>query len=234
MVSIDDAVIARLSRGEDHFEILVDSDLALKFKRGESVSLQKALAVNDVFKDAKKGEKVSPTELQKDFGTQDITRVAEAILKEGDVQLKTEQRRDMVEEKRKQIATIISKQGMDPRTKLPHPAQRILNAMDQARLQIDPFKPAQEQVKAVLEKIEEIVPISFDKIEVAIKIPVDFAGKAAHIVRAITDIKKEEWKSQSWFAVVEIPAGMQADIYEKLNALTSGRAEVKVMKEGAI
>ena len=43
------------------------------------------------------------------------------------------------------------------------------------------------------------------------------------------DIKKEEWKSDAWIAVVEIPAGMQGEIYEKLNNMTGGKAEVKVL-----
>lgn len=230
MVSVEDAVIARVSKGHEHFEILVDPEMVLKFKKGESVSIGKMLAVNDVFKDARKGEKVSSSELEKNFGSSDIIKVAEKILKEGDVQLKTEQRREMVDEKRKQIATIISKQGMDPRTKLPHPVQRILNAMEQAHVNIDPFKPAQVQVKLILDKIQEIIPISLEKVEVAIKIPVAFAGKANNIIREMTEIKREEWKQDHWFAVVEIPAGMQADIYEKLNSLTSGRAEVKQIK----
>ncbi len=231
MVSIEEAVIARISRGHESFEILVDPELALRFKKGESVSMDRMLAVNEVFKDARKGEKVSPSELEKNFGSSDPLKVAEKILKEGDVQLKTEQRREMVEEKKKQIAAIISKQGMDPRTKLPHPIQRILNAMEQAHVNIDPFKPARAQVNPVLEKLREILPISTEKIEVAVKIPVEFAGKASHIIREITEIKKEEWRQDHWFAIIEIPAGMQADIYEKLNSLTSGRADVKLVKE---
>ncbi len=231
MVSIEDAVIARISRSHENFEILVDPELALRLKKGESVSIDRMLAVNEVYKDARKGEKVSPTELEKNFGTSDILKVAEKILKEGDVQLKTEQRREMVEEKKKQIATIISRQGMDPKTKLPHPVQRILNAMEQVHINIDPFKPAQAQVNPVLEKIREIIPISTERIEVAVKIPMEFAGKASHIIREITEIKKEEWRQDHWFAIIEIPAGMQADIYEKLNSLTSGRADVKLVKE---
>jgi ribosome maturation protein SDO1 len=231
MVSVEDAVIARISRGHESFEILVDPEMALRLKKGESVSIDRMLAVNQVFKDARKGERVSPAELERHFGTSDLLKVAEKILREGDVQLKTEQRREMVEEKRRQIAAIISKQGMDPKTRLPHPVQRILNAMNEAHVNIDPFKPANSQVKPVLEKIVEIIPISMDRVEVAVKIPTEFAGKASHIIREITDIKREEWKSDHWFAVIEIPAGMQGDIYEKLNSLTSGRAEVKLVKE---
>ena len=139
-----------------------------------------------------------------------------------------------MEEKRNEIASIISKQGIDPKTKLPHPVNRILNAIQEARVRIDPFKPAKDQVKAVLEGIQEVLPISLERIEVAIRVPLEFSGKAGSIIRDITEVKKEEWMSDSWVALIEIPAGLQSDIYSRLNALTSGRVEVKIVKEHKI
>ena len=50
-------------------------------------------------------------------------------------------------------------------------------------------------------------------------------------MRKIAPVKSEEWKNDAWIAVLEIPAGMQADIYESLNKLTAGRVEVKIVKE---
>ncbi len=99
---------------------------------------------------------------------------------------------------------------------------------------IDPFKPAKEQLKLVLDKIQEILPISLERIEVAIRVPIEFAGKANAIVREITEVKKEEWTSTAWIAIIEIPAGIQADIYEKLNKLTAGKVDVKIVKEHKI
>jgi ribosome maturation protein SDO1 len=229
MVSLDKAVIARLSRSGEEFEIFVDSEKALGFKKGREYSMENLLAANGIFKDAKKGDRASSSELEKAFGTTDIFEVAKVIIMEGEVQLTTEQRRKHVEEKKLQIADIISKQGINPQTKLPHPAKRILNAMDEAHVSIDPFKPADEQVKAVLEAIREIVPISFETIEIAVKIPVDHAGRASSTMHSIAPVKSEEWKSDAWYAVIEIPAGRQNEIYEKLNDLTSGNVEVKVI-----
>jgi ribosome maturation protein SDO1 len=230
MVSVEDAVIARISKGNNHFEILVDSEKALKFRKGEPVSMDNILAVRAVFKDAGNGERVPDDDLKKAFHTLDIEKIAEQIIKNGDIQLTTDQRRKYTEEKRKQIADIISRQGVNPQTKLPHPAQRILNAMEEARVMIDPFKPAEEQVKNVIESIQKILPISIETLEVSIRIPLQYAGKASSAVRNIAPVKKEEWKSDAWIAVIEIPAGMQSSIYNKLNELTSGQVEVKVEK----
>ena len=231
MVSVEDAVIARISRKGVNFEILVDPDLALSMRRGAQVNIENVLAVNDILKDSRKGERHTNEDLHKSFGTTDVFAIAEIIIKEGEIQLTTEQRHKMLEDKKKQIADIISKQGLDPKSKLPHPPLRIMNAMEQAHVHVDPFKPAKEQIKIIVEKIQEVLPISLEKIELAIRVPAEYAGKANAIIRQITDVKKEEWGSSSWIAVVQIPAGMQGDIYDKLNKLTGGRVEVKMLKE---
>jgi ribosome maturation protein SDO1 len=231
MVSVEDAVIARISKSGMNFEIMVDPDKALEFKRKNEGNIEDILAFPEIFKDSKKGEKHSSEDLQKVFGTTDVFEIAKKIVKEGEIQLTTEQRNRFIEEKRKEIANIIARQGIDPKTKMPHPASRILNAMSEAHVLVDPFKPAKEQIKNVLEKIQEVLPISLERIEIVIRVPVEYAGKANSIVREITDVKKEEWTSTAWIAVIEIPAGIQSDIYDRLNKLTGGKVEVKILKE---
>ncbi len=234
MVSVEDAVIARISKAGMDFEIMVDPDKALEFKKGEGGNVEDILAVSEIFKDSKKGERHSSEDLQKAFGTTDVFEIAKRIIREGEIQLTQEQRNRFIEEKKKEIANIIARQGVDPKTKLPHPVTRILNAMAEAHVLIDPFKPAKEQVKNVLEKIQEVLPISLERIEVAIRVPIEYAGKASSIVREITEVKKEEWTSSAWIALIEIPAGIQGDIYDRLNKLTSGNVEVKIVKEHKI
>jgi ribosome maturation protein SDO1 len=231
MVSVDNAVVARINKGGVHFEILVDSDLAIELRKGKNVSLGDVLAVREVFKDAGRGERASDDDLQKGFSTTDVMKIAEEVIRHGDVQITTEHRRRIVEEKRKQIADTISRQGIDPKTNLPHPPQRILNAMEEARVHVDPFRRSADQIEAVLEKIQEVLPISMERVEIELRIPLQFAGKASSVIRGITPVKKEEWKSDSWTAVVEIAAGLQSDIYNKLNELTSGQAETRIIRK---
>jgi len=231
MVSLEKAVIARITKEHSHFEIMVDPELALEFKRGKPVSIESILAVQDVFKDAGKGERAAAIDLETHFKTSDVLKVAEEIIRHGEVQLTTEQRRRLTEEKRKEVAEIISKQGINPQTKLPHPAARILNAMDEAKVHIDMIKPASEQVEAVLDKIQPIIPITFQRLEVAIKVPASSAGRLASHLRGLATVRKEEWQGENFFALIEIPAGMQAEIYKKMNDLTGGKVESKVIRE---
>lgn len=231
MVSLDKSVIARVHRGGDTFEILVDSEKALDFKKGKPGSIENIIVIQEIFTDSRKGERASSSDLEKHFGTTDKLKIAEAIIKHGEVQLTTEQKKKMTEEKYKEIANIISRQGVDPRSGLPHPPQRITNAMEQAHINVDPFKSASMQVSSVVEKLQEILPIKFERIEIAVRVPLEFAGKAGFALRKLADIKKEEWQTSQWIALMEIPAGLQGEIYSELNHLTAGQCEVKVVKK---
>lgn len=231
MVTLEDAVIARLEYYGEHFEILVDPDLASDFKDGKKIDIEEILAVEEVFKDSKKGDKASEEAMMKAFNTIDPLEAAVTIIKKGHVQLTAQQRKEMQEEKRKLIIATITRESINPQTKLPHPARRIEIAMDECRIHVDPFKSVDEQVKTVMKAIRTKIPIRFEKVRVAIRIPGDFTGKVYGVIPEFGMTKKEEWqKDGSWVAVVEIPGGLQDSFYTKLSELTKGQVETKLIK----
>jgi ribosome maturation protein SDO1 len=231
MVKMEDAVIARLDIESESFEILIDPEIAQKFKEGEEVDLLGSLAIDTIFKDSKKGDKASEEKINKFFGTNDIAEVSKKILLDGTIQLTTEQRKKMQENKRKQIVASIVRNAINPQTGAPHPSQRIEMAMKEAKVQIDPFKPVDIQVQNVLEKLRAIIPIRFETLKVAVKLSGDNYGKAYSDLTSFGKITKEEWqKDGSWIGVVEIPAGLQSEFYDKLNKKTKGDVETKILK----
>ena len=231
MITLEDAVIARLEYFGEHFEILVDPEMAADFKRDEAIEMQEILAVEEIFKDAKKGDKASEESMIKAFNTTDILDVAATIIRKGQVQLTAQQRKEMTEEKRRKIVATITREAINPQTKLPHPARRIEIAMEESKIHIDPFKSVDEQVNTVLKAIRTKIPIRFERVQVAIKIPGDFSGKVYNIIPEFGKTRKEEWQQDgSWVAIVEIPGGMQDNFYRKLNELTHGQVETKLLK----
>ncbi len=65
MVSLDDAVIARLHKGEDHFEILVDPRAAEHLIEGKEVDVLSSLAIDTIFTGSKKGDHAPQDSLPK-------------------------------------------------------------------------------------------------------------------------------------------------------------------------
>ncbi len=230
MVDIDKAIIARLKIQGENFEILVDCDNALLFKEGKA-SLDDAIVTEEVFKDVKKGLYASEHEMQKIFGTSDKKKVAEIIIKKGEVQLTAEHQNKLREEKRKRIINLIHRNAIDPKTNLPHPPQRIENALVEAKINIDHFKSAESQVKDIIKKLTPILPIRFEIREVAIKIPANYAARSYSLLKQYAKITKDEWQDDgSLIAVIEIPAGMQQELFDELNKLTHGDIESKILK----
>jgi len=231
LVSLDEAVIARLQKGEDHFEILVDPKTAGQLIEGKEVDVLSCLAIDAIFKDSKKGTHAPQESIQKHFGTDEVKVIAKEIILRGEIQLTTEQRHEMQEQKRKRIVDVIVKNAMNPKTKTPHPRQRIELAMEEAGIHIDPFKPVDQQVKIVVDALRPIVPISMEQVRVSVKIPPQYTGKAYGVARNYGVLEREDWQSDgSWIGIVKIPAGMQTDFYDKLNDATKGNVETRILK----
>src|SRR3990172_2655718 len=133
-VSVEKSVIARLTKSGEKFEVLVDPEKALELKAGKDVNLEDLLASPEIYEDSKKGLRAPSEKLNKFFGTNDLETIARKIIKDGEVQLTTEQRKHMLDEKTKAIASIISRRGINPQTNTPHPQDRIMRAMEQARI----------------------------------------------------------------------------------------------------
>ncbi|MEM3874391.1 MAG: ribosome assembly factor SBDS [Candidatus Bathyarchaeia archaeon] len=222
--------VARITKDNEHFEVLVKPDKALDYRLGKISSITDVLVAETIFSDANKGTKVSEEAIRKAFGTTDPLKVADIIIKRGTLQLTTEQRRKMIEEKRRQIIAFISKQCVDPRTNLPHPPLRIEQAMEQIHYSIDPFKPTEEQAREVIKLLRQILPLKMEQVSVSVHIPAEYAARAYGTLKAFGTIKREEWRADgSWQGVLEMPAGLYGPFLEKIGEVTKGNAEAKVI-----
>jgi len=231
MVSVDNAIIARLkSHGQD-FEILVDCTNALALKEGKEIEMGDVLAAMKIFSDSKKGLEASESAMNQVFQTTEVEEVAKQIIKKGEIQLTAEYRDKLRDNKKKQIINIIHRNGVDPTTHAPHPPQRIENALAEAKFHVDEFTSVQKQVQEALKRLKPIIPIRFEVKEIAVKFPSEFGGKAYPIVSQFGKIIKDDWLNDgSWAVVVEMPGGLEEDFYDKINKLTSGNVESKVLK----
>ncbi len=231
MVTVDQAVIAKLKTQGANFEVLVDCNNAIAIKGGKEMDMKDVLATQTIFSDSKKGEQASETQLRQIFGTTDPVEVAKEIIKKGEIHLTAEYRSQLKETKRKQIIDMIHRNGVDPKTHLPHPVARIELALEEAKFHVDEYKPVQKQVQEILKKLRVILPIKFEIKEIAVKIPSEHAGKSYTVISNFGKTLKQEWQPDgSLVAVIEIPGGLEQDFYDKLNSITHGDNEVKLIK----
>ena len=230
MVNLDDAIVARLETFGETFEILLDPAAMDLIKAGKEIDLLEYLAVEDVFNNARKGTRPTEDIIKKAFGTTDIKEVAQKIIAKGEVQITAEQRKEMLEAKKKQIVTYIAANAINPQTKLPHPPLRIELALDEAKFHADPFKPVDKQVEEAMRLLRPLLPIRFEKSKVAIRLKGEDYGRCYDELAHFGIVEREEWQQDgSWIGLMEIPAGLITDLTAKLNSRTKGRADVKLI-----
>lgn len=224
-------VIARLTIGKEHFEILVDPDLAWALKSGKEVDFKELLVSEIIYKDVRKGDKASEESLIKNFGTTDLKTIATTIIKRGELQLTTEQRRQMIENKKKQIIAFIARNCVDPQTGLPHPPIRIENAIESVRISIDPFKPVEEQAQEVIKALRTVLPLKMSQVTISVYAKKERASKVKDYLSKTGEMAKSEWLPDgSWKGEITIPAGIQQLVIDRLNEITKGDIEINIIK----
>jgi ribosome maturation protein SDO1 len=234
MISLDEAVTARLESHGERFEVLVDPDAALSIKRDEfEGDLEDVIAAEDVFEDAARGDRPAESALEEVFDTTDPMEIIPEVIKRGEIQITAEQRREMQEQKHKQLVNRITRNAVNPQMDdAPHPPERIESALEETDFRIDPMEPVENQVDEALDALRPVIPIRFDTVTVAAQIPADYAGSAQSKIRQFGDLEREEWQPDgSWIGVIEFPAGLQNDFYDLVNEETSGTAETQILQD---
>ena len=228
---VDKPSVVRYSFEGEKFEILVKPDPALEFKLGKRKDISSILVSDEIYTDSNKGTRASTEKLLKAFKTEDTTAIAEKILKKGDLNLTTDQRRKMISEKRKQIVNFIAKTYVDPKSHLPHPPLRIEQAMEDGRVSIDPHHNAEEQIKDIVDKLRSIIPLKSENLVLEIIVPAQFASQSYSVLKSTGTLQKEEWQSNgSLKAILEIPAAARPNVIDRLGSITKGTASIEVLK----
>ena len=223
--------MVRYTYSGDKFELLVKPDPAFDYKIGKLSEISKILISEEIYTDSNKGTRATNEKLNQVFKTTDPAKIAEIIMKKGELNLTTEQRKKMTSEKRKQLVTFIAKTYVDPRSHLPHPPLRIEQALDDGRVSIDPFKNIDEQVKDIVEKLRPIIPLKSENIILEISVPAQFVAQSYTVLKSTGTLKKEDWQTNgSLKAILEIPAAARPRVIDRLGSITKGTATVEVVK----
>lgn len=218
---------ARIKQKGKHFEIMVDLDNALKFKKGTSSWIE---AEGDrIFNDIKKGNVASTKDLEESFGTSDILEIVKKIVKDGEILLTQEHRDEEKDKKIKQVIDFLSTNAINPQTGHPHTSERIKGALEEAHINIKNV-PIENQIKDILGEISKIIPIKIETKKIKVTVPAIHTGKVYNIINQYKE--EENWLNDgSLEVIISIPAGIAMDFYDKLNSATHGAAITQEIKE---
>ncbi|MBD3312527.1 ribosome assembly factor SBDS [archaeon] len=221
----DDFVISRLKKNGKNYEIIIDSEEALKVRKGEA-SVEDALLVQKIFKDARKGDVQG--DLKEAFGTNDVLAIAKEIILNGDVPITQEYRDKIIEQKKNQVLEALSKKAVDPETHYPIPRQRVELAIEKIGYKISFEKSVKEQVKELTDKLPEAMPVTFKDIKVMITSPPQFSGQTFNVVKKTGEVISQEYQPDGSLIIkLEMPAGRKKELIDKLKGISHGLIKIK-------
>jgi len=217
---------ARLRRNGMDFEVLVDLDDALKFRKGQTDYL--TVDGDRVFTNIKRGDVAAKNDLEIAFKTTDPNEIGKIIVKSGEVLVDQDHRDEDRERKVKQVVDFLSKNAVDPQTGNPITTEKIKSAIEHAHVAIKNVS-IESQIKEIMDKLSVVIPIKIETKRIKITIPAIQTGKAYGLVTQYKE--KENWLNDgSLEVVVNIPAGITLDFYDKLNSVTHGSALTEELK----
>lgn len=205
-----------------NFEIICNSG-KIKLYRDGKAKLDDVIMSKEIFLNFKKGIRPKESDLQNAFKTTEIDQCIDIILKKGEFQISTDERKEEVEKKRLQIIEYIHKYYVDPKTKQPHPSTRIQNALEQIKgLRIDPDQPVDKQVDDLLPKITNFIQLSRQEMEGFLTIPNQYIGQSQGIIKKFATIKQQKYnETGAIFEIGFVPGEFDAFMHA-LNGVTHG------------
>jgi len=223
--------VVKYAHEGERLEIRVKPDPARDCKLGKKSDISQVLVSDEIYSDSGRGTRASAEKLQKAFKTGDAAEIAEHILRHGDLGLTTDQRRKMVEEKRKRIIDEIARTYVDPRSHLPHPPTRIEQAMKDARTTIDPQKPIPEQVTRIVDELRRVIPLKSETLSLEVTVPAQYAAQSYSALKSAGSLRREDWlPNGSLRAILEIPAASRPGVLDRLASATKGTATAEMVK----
>ena len=209
-------IIGRITKQGKTFEVLLDPEKTYQYLDTKKGEISDLLTIDKVFRDSRKGLEASRNELIKAFGKENILKILEEILNEGSIQITAERRRKLIERKTNQIVTYIYENYVDPKTKAPHPRDRILKAMKKAKVKVDPFKDTIKQALSIVEQINAIIPLKTGKFRFEVEIPIEKWGKATNILKTYGKVITEKQMGDKVKIRGEAAIPVQPKIIEKI------------------
>eukprot|EP01120_Amphizonella_sp_Union-15-10_P012441 TRINITY_DN551_c0_g1_i2.p1 TRINITY_DN551_c0_g1~~TRINITY_DN551_c0_g1_i2.p1 ORF type:complete len:269 (-),score=52.70 TRINITY_DN551_c0_g1_i2:103-873(-) len=208
----DKAQMIKYKSGKITFEIATKKGAALKYRQG-TLGYDNVLHSDTVWKNFGKGERASDEELGVAFGNISANDIIKLILEKGELSLSTDERKEMVDQKRREIVNYIHKYYVDPKTRTPHPVTRIDAGLTQIKARIEPDIPADRQAQELIKKLIEVVPLKRSEIQATITVSHQWIGATAGILKKYCVVSSDKYTASGCeYQVTLVPGD-----YEKLN-----------------
>jgi len=103
----------------------------------------------------------------------------------------------------------------------------VEQALKEVRVQIDPFRPAEEQVKKIIEELRAVLPLKTGTVRLQVTVPAQYASRVYGLLKSYGELKEEKWLEDGGLrAVVELPLASQGAFIDRISSATKGSAAI--------
>merc|ERR1712228_55519 len=218
-------------KGKHKFEVISKQGQILKFRDGK-VGVNSVLLVDQVFTNSVRGDVANAVDLSQVFGTDDIIKCCEEIVKNGELQYSAQERKAFVDEKTKEIVYYINKNYANPKTKLPHPADRISHCMKECKIRVDPKADTRRMAEDALKKMRgKLMFAKAVSMRAKLTIKHQHVGQCTNLIHKVATVIHEEWTGTGCVFTVELSKADMNSLQVALMKPTNGDYEITFLDD---
>ena len=195
-------IIIKYKQKKTTLEIVCDKSYLKNYRLLNNIKskrdyIPKLLIIDTIFSNYKKGTIANSGQIHSVCNSTDKTDAIIFILDNGVSPLSSDERKQLVNQKRTGIMHYFVSNYLDPVGKKPHPASRIDNALKSIKgLVIDPHKPVELQANEIYKKIKYIITLVKNSLTTTVELSHSQLGKGLTILHKYSTILNENYHTE--------------------------------------
>eukprot|EP01083_Nonionella_stella_P056025 147733_1 len=227
---LTNVAVVRYKYKNKRFEIACYKNKVISYRRGVEKDLSEVLQTETIFKNVQRGIEAPAKDLKQAFKTTNETEICKKILEKGQLQVSKKERKDGLEAKFKEIATIICNKCVNKETKKPFPVSVIENAMKELHCNIKMNKSSKVQAIELITVLKENnMTIERAQMKLKIDIPKNIGKKIKGDLQGLVVSIEKELFGMKYQLTVYIDPGNYRKICDLVNKTTKGHGSVQVL-----
>ncbi|RSH77822.1 uncharacterized protein EHS24_002882 [Apiotrichum porosum] len=231
-IKLTNVSIVKMKKGGKRFEIACYKNKVNEFRTGVETDLSEVLQIEQVFTNVPKGQAAKKEDWTKAFGTDDMNKVIEEILRKGELQVNNLERSHQLAALSREIATLVAEMTVDPATGRKHTVGMVEKAMTELGYSTRADKAAKSQALDLIKTLSQpgsVLPLERVRMRVRITMPSKDAKRIKDKVVALVDEVEEEEMDAEWETIVKISPSSFRAITDLVNDETKGKGRVESM-----
>ncbi|TDH65587.1 hypothetical protein CCR75_001349 [Bremia lactucae] len=170
-IVLTNVAIVRMRKEGKRFEIACYKNKVFNWRNGVEEDIGEVLQIAKVYENVSKGKFARKSDWSKAFHVQSEEQACRAILDHGELQVSEGERKALVENMYRDIATIIADKCVNPTSNRPYPYTVIERVMKEIHYAVIPNRSAKQQALELMKRLPQIMPLARAKMKIVVTTP---------------------------------------------------------------